>query len=276
MAEHIRLRLAAAKLGVTMAFFGLLAGLADKARAATPQRPAANFLREVSTPTGANRAVIQKLDSALATLEHKLDTSFTTTHKLNQTFLKIKSANTSFLKIKSANTSFLKIKSANTSFLKIDDANNEFLKIDSTAANASELGGQTPDAFFQGTGHVVTGAITSLAVSNTPTPLLSVPGGIAVSVANTVGSGIQVAISNPTDAALAAVVNTGGAVVEHDLSPGTTSFSFPTTGSPPIGQLHIQIFPNAGLAEVVTIIISVEGSTTPNPSFVGQAFSGPS
>jgi hypothetical protein len=105
MAEHIKLRLAAAKIGVAMAFFGLLAGLAEKARAVTPQRPAANFLRELSIPTGGvDTTVIHKLDSALATLEHKLSTSFTTTHKLNQTFLKIKSANTEFLKIKSANT----------------------------------------------------------------------------------------------------------------------------------------------------------------------------
>jgi hypothetical protein len=279
MAEHIRLRLAAAKVGVTMAFFGLLAGLAERARAATPQSPPANFLREVSSPTGADKVVIKKLDSALATLEHKLTTSFTTTHKLNQTFLKIKSANTSFLKIKSANTEFLKIKSANTSFLKIDDANSDFLKVGSTAANSSELGGLTPDAFFQGSGHVVTGAISSLAVSNTPTPLLSVPGGIAVSVANTVGSELQLQISNPTSQTLAAVLNstdgTDSTVAEHDLAPGvSTSITFPVVGG--TGQLHIQILPNALFSEVVTIIISTEESTTVNPSIVGQAFSGPS
>jgi hypothetical protein len=220
----------------------------------------------------------------LATLEHKLNTSFTTTHKLNQTFLKIKSANTSFLKIKSANTSFLKIDDANANFLKIDDANasflkiddasNEFLKIDSTATNSSELGGLTPDAFFQGSGHVVTGAISSLPVSNTATPLLSVPGGIVVSVANTVGSGLQLEISNPTSQPLAAVVNsTNGTttlVAEHDLAPGvTTSMMFDVTSG--VGQLHIQILPNALFSEVVTLIISAD-----NASFVGQAFSGPS
>lgn len=165
---------------------------------------------------------------------------------------------------------------ANANFLTIDDANADFLKIDSTAANASELGGLSPDAFFQGSGHVVTGAISSLAVSNTATPLLSVPGGIAVSIANTVGSGIQVEITNPTGATLAAVVNTGEAVSERDLNPGTASLLFAPSGNPPAGQLHIQIFPNAGLAEVVTIIISLEESTSTNPSFVGQAFSGPS
>jgi hypothetical protein len=170
--------------------------------------------------------------------------------------------------------------------LKIDDANANFLKIDSTAANSSELGGLTPDAFLQGTGHVVTGAISSLPQNGVATGLLTVPAGIEVAVSNAVGGAVQVQISNSTGATLAAVVNTGAAVTEHDLSPvsganptGTTSFPFPTTGSPAIGQLHIQLFPNAGLAEVVTIVISLEGSTTVTPSaveVVGQAFSGPS
>jgi hypothetical protein len=203
------------------------------------------------------------------------------THKLNQTFLKIKSADTSFLKIKSANASFLKIKSANASFLKIDDANasflkiddanNQFLKIDSTATNSDELGGLTPDAFFQGTGHVVTGAVSNLAVGNTATPLLTVPGGMAVSVANTVGGGLQLEITNPTSQVLATVVDNGTGVAEHDLNPSSTT-SLAITSVP--AQLHIQIFPNVGLAEVVTIVISVETSTTTNPSIVGQAFTG--
>jgi hypothetical protein len=170
----------------------------------------------------------------------------------------------------------LKIDDANANFLKIDDANASFLKNDSTAANSSELGGLAPNAFFQGTGHVVTGAISSLAQTGVAIPLLSVPGGIEVSVINPVGGAVQVQITNPTGATLAAVVNTGAAVTEHDLNPGATSFLFTTTGATPVGQLHIQIFPNAGLAEVVTIVISLEESTTANPSIVGQAFSGPS
>ena len=76
MADYIRLRLAAARVGVSMAFFALLAGIAERARAASPPAPAANFLEEISIPAGAglDRIVIQKLDSALATLEHKLAT----------------------------------------------------------------------------------------------------------------------------------------------------------------------------------------------------------
>jgi hypothetical protein len=187
--------------------------------------------------------------------------------------LKIKSANANFLKIDTANANFLKIDDANTNFLKIDDANTEFLKVGSTAANSSELGGLTPDAFFQGNGHVVTGAVSNLAASNTPTALLQVPGGIVVSVVNIAGAGLQLEISNPTNQILAAVVDTGTTVTEHDLAAGTTT-SLPFTNSGGLGRLHIQIFPNSGLAEVVTIIISSEMSTTQNPSFVAQAFTG--
>ena len=287
MAEYIKLRLTAAKVGVSMAFIALLGGLAEKARAnpsSAQPLASAHFLKDTSSPTGggASKIVIQKLDSALAALEHKLSTRFETTHKLNQTFLKIKSANTEFLKIKSANTSFLKIDDANASFLKIDDANasflkiddanNEFLKIDSTAANANKLGGLSPESFFQGTGHVVTGSVSSLAVGNAATQLLPVPGGIVVSVANTVGSGLQLEISNPISQPLAAVIHNGTDVGERDLNPSTTT-SLAITSSP--AQLQIQIFPNSGLAQVTTIVVSVETSTTRLPSIVGQAFSGP-
>lgn len=283
MADYIRFRLSAAKLGVTMAFFGLLAGLAEKARATTSPAPAANFLREISVPTGGglDRIVIQKLDSALATLEHKLNTSFTTTHKLNQTFLKIKSADTSFLKIKSANTSFLKIDDANANFLKIDDANanflkiddanSEFLKIDSTAANASELGGLTPDAFFQGSGQVVTGSVPSIPASPAPaSELLSLPGGIIVVSVQNPGAGAapQLIIQNNAGTPLASVVDGSG---EHTLAANTTTGIAFT--SPAGSQIHLQIFPGGSLAEVVTVIASVENASG-NLAAVGQAFAG--
>jgi hypothetical protein len=294
MAEYIKFRLTAAKVGVTMAFLALLAGVTDRAQAAATPPPPANFLRQISIPTrgGLDRVVIQKLDSALATLEHKLAKSYETTHKINTTFLKIKSADTSFLKIKSADTSFLKIASANTDFLKIDDANTNFLKIDDanseflkvggTAANASELGGLSPSSFVQGGGNVITGAISDLATSNTATQLLTVPGAIVLSVANTVGAGMQIDITNLTGQTLASVVDNGnGTTSEHDLNPpsqlnptGTTAFPFITTGSPPVGQVHIQIFPNSAFSEAVTMVVSTENSTTTLPSFVGQAFTG--
>jgi len=198
---------------------------------------------------------------ALATLEHKLNTSFDTTHKLNQTFLKIKSAN----------ASFLKIDDANASFLKIDDATNEFLKIDSTAANAAELGGLTPESFFQGNGHVVTGSVVADA---TATPLLSLPGGIIVaSVSSTPGAGVQLMIHNGTSVDLPAVQDGNADAITLPAN-GDRAILLGPEGN--ANQLHLQIFPNgSAFPEVVTLIVSSEDVTGgPTPAVVGQAFTG--
>ncbi len=265
MADFIKLRLAAARMGVSMAFFALLAGIADRA-GANPLVSGSDsgLLRQATTAAGAagRPTTLLKLDSALLKLEHKLSTSFETTHKLNQTFLKIKSAN----------TEFLKIKSANTTFLKIDDANAEFLKIDATAANAGELGGLSPSAFFQGNGHVVTGAVP--AVSGTATQLLALPGGIiVVDVQNTPGVGLQLIVANGTGSALPAVQSLGGTASQLTLSAQSpTSIQLGNAAA----QLHLQIFPSGqAFPDVVTIIISAEVPLSGgSPAVVGQAFTG--
>jgi hypothetical protein len=311
MAEYIRFRLTAAKVGVTVTFFALLAGLADKARAVPLiAKPAAsaNFLKEISIPTGGgvDRIVIQKLDSALAALEHKLATSFESTHKINQTFLKIKSADTTFLKIKSANANFLKVDSANANFLKvdsanvdflkIDDANSEFLKIDdanadfltpaaaggqflklsATAADSSELGGLTPDAFFQGSGHVVSGAATVSGGTGT-TQLLALPGDIiAVSVSGGAGNGVDLTIHNGTAVSLPAVQANAGGSSPQAITLAPNADKTVSLGSAPATETHLQIFPS-GLAfpDVVTLIVStVQTVGAPGATVVGQAFAG--
>jgi hypothetical protein len=94
-----------------------------------------------------------------------------------------------------------------------------------------------------------------------------------VSVVNIPGAGLQAEISNPSSAVLAAVINTGTDVVEHDLNPGTAN-SLPFTFRNGAAQLHIQPFPDSGLSEVVTIVLSAETSTTALPPIVGQAFTG--
>lgn len=182
---------------------------------------------------------------------------------------------TSFLKIKSANANFLKIDTANANFLKIDDANTEFLKIGSTAANSSELGGLTPDAFFQGNGHVVTGSVSSLAPGNTPTQLLSLPGGIiVVSVANTIGAELQLTIHNATGVSLPAVQDVGsaaGSATTPITLPAGRDYMLVLSGA--AEQVHFQLFPaGAAFPQVVTLIVSLDNGGA--PSFVAQAFTG--
>jgi hypothetical protein len=277
MADFIKLRLAAARVGVSMAFFALLAGLAEKARAVTPASSSvhANFLAQdaASNARGPTRLTLAKLDTALAKLEHKLSTSFETTHKLNRTFLKIKSANSTFLKIDDANTDFLKIDSANNEFLKIESANNEFLKIDSTASNSNKLDGLTAGQFVQGGGQVITGSVPAVQTNGALSPLLSLPGGIiVVSVQDISARGeVQVVIGNNSGSPLEAVDGNG---VPHVLAEGNSvAVSLPVN---PASQVHLQIFPSAAsgaFPEVVTLIVSADnvGGTI---SVVGQAFTG--
>jgi hypothetical protein len=244
MADYIKLRVAAARLGVTMAFFALTAGLADRARAATPWSGRVNA--DLLSPTPPE-------------------------------FLKIKSADASFLKIDDANSNFLKFDDANASFLKIDDANHEFLKIDSSAANASELGGLTPDAFFQGSGHVVSGS-ASVPLGAPSARLLALPGGIiVVNVLNTVGGGLELVLQNNSSVALPAVQDNGGQQPAAPFTiPAGQAVSVPVVTPNGAGQIHIQIFPaGAAFPDVVTIIVSSENLTGGGTqTLVGQAFTG--
>jgi hypothetical protein len=213
-----------------MALMALIGGLAEKVGVASARSTAgeAHFLKSASNPTGS--AVIQKLDSALASLEHKLATSFDTTHKLNQTFLKIKSTNT------------------------------EFLKIDSTAANSSELGGHAPSAFVQGKGDVVSGfkTVTSANDVDNPLPLVSSPdGAISVSVFDDPGQngGITLKIDNATSTDLPAVQETDGQPLAHTL---TAEESAPFILGSSTSETTIQIMPAGTSTDVITLTVGVE------------------
>jgi hypothetical protein len=278
MAEYVRFRLNAAKVGVSVALMALIGGLAERVGVASARpRADAHFLKQVSGPTGGagSRVVLQKLDSALATLEHKLASSYFTAHKIDQTFLKIKSASTEFLKIDDANSNFLKIDSANSQFLKIDDANNEFLKVDSTAANSSELGGKSPSAFVQGTGSVVSGfrSVTSANDVNNELPLLSSPdGAISVSVFDDSGT-ITLQINNATTTNLPAVQETNGQTRTSTLT-GTEGTAFPLSNGP--SESTIQIMPAGSSTNVITLTVGVDPTIGAATGVVAQMLIGQS
>ncbi len=278
MAEYIKLRLTAAKVGVSMAFFALLAGLAEKAHAtpsASTPPPSANFLTDASSPGRLDRAVV-KIDTALAKLEHRLATRFETTHKLNQTFLKIKSANTSFLKIddananfmkiETANANFLKIDDANANFLKIDDANSEFLKVHATAANSSELGGLTPDSFLQGHGNVLTNQVVAPASG---TALLLSDGSVTVNVATPAGGGAQVTLANATSSPLS-YTQSGGAGATIIAGGQSRPISVSTDND----QVEIQVLDPTAASHVWTITVSVVPTGATGHEFAGQMLIG--
>jgi hypothetical protein len=298
MAEYVRFRLNAAKVGVSVALMALIGGLAERVGVASARPNAdAHFLKEASGPTGgsSSRAVLQKLDSALATLEHKLATVYFTAQKIDQTFLKIKAANTeflkidsassqflkiddansNFLKIDSANSQFLKIDNANANFLKIDDANNEFLKVDSIAANSSELGGMAPSAFVQGKGSVVSGfrSVTSANTVNSELPLVSSPdGAISVSVFDDTGT-ITLSVNNATSTDLPVVQETNGQAQTSTLTATEATSLRLSSGA---SESTIQIMPAGSSTNVITLTVGVDPTIGAATGVVAQMLIGQS
>jgi hypothetical protein len=291
MAEYIKFRLTAAKASVTMAFFALLGGLIGPRAEAQERGPTANAASfswgthylKLDGLNGVTQKVFQKLEiklnSTFLKLNQTLTSDFYSKHKVDSTFLKIRNANAQFLKLRSANANFLKIEDANADFLKITDANQKFLKIAGTAANASELGGLTPDAFVQGHANVVSGA-TSITDGNSQPLLHSADGMITASVSADRAGNQFLVIHNGSSTALTAVVDP--TAVEYQL-PAVQDTQIPlnnlvvgagpTTNNPTM--THVQIFPGGALNEVMTLTVSTEPPVNGGPNTaVGQMLIG--
>jgi hypothetical protein len=245
MAEYVRLRVTAAKAGVTMALLALIGGLAERSRAATPARArqasALNFLK-------------------LKGLSRTISGDFL---KIEKKFVKLDSA------ISGVEKKLVKFeRSASSTFLKITDANAKFLKADGTAANAAKLGGLTADAFFQGKGNVVSGAVSKLGTG--AQQLLSLPGGIiVVSISHSPGGPVTMTIDNATGGTLTAVGPKGGQVQTITLSPGNNTVDL----LPAVQDSQFQIFPSAGFPDVVSILIGLN-QVGSDFEAVAQAFTG--
>jgi hypothetical protein len=137
--------------------------------------------------------------------------------------------------------------------------------------SAASPGDRAADRFFAGGGRVVTGSIASLK-PGVAAPLMTIPGEISVSATiNRSASTVDVAIANPTNAALRCVIETAGADDERTVAAGGSTSVAIDAGA---GQAHIQIFPNAELREVVTLVLSTENAGE-HQAVVGHALSGP-
>ena len=118
MAEYVRFRWTTAKVGVSMALLALVAGTADKARAAAGQAkvtPALQFLKlsGLSKTIGSDflkvEAKLIKLNNAISSLDKKW---VKIERNLTQNYLTVKKADASYLKVTDANAKFLKLTDA--------------------------------------------------------------------------------------------------------------------------------------------------------------------
>ncbi len=255
MAEYVRFRLAAAKVGASMALLALVAGVAEKAQAAT--RPAvaqtaANFLKlggltkTISQDFSKLEKKLIKIDSTIAGVEKNLARNY---YKNSQ---------------------------INAKFLKISDANLKFLKVDATAADSNKLGGVPASGFFQGKGNVVSGAVPAL--TGQSQQLLSLPGGIiVVKATNTPGAGAIIAIHNGTANTLLGAVSMGDGSVTQALSlKANADTLLPAVQNGNLAEIHLQIFPGGTFTDVVSILIGLTPNPANNnvPEAVAQAFTG--
>ena len=193
MADYVKFRLAAAKTGVSMALLAVVGGAVERAEAnptAVPARAGGLFLKLSGIPGDVKTALFKledkwiKMNSSLTNFEHKVTRNYYDKATTNKTFLKVRDANATYLKIRDAN----------------------FLNVGGTAANSQKLGGLTPDAFVQGRGGIVSGAVAT--ITATPQTLVAMgDGSVRVSVsANPAGAaGFTLTLYNATSALLPAV-----------------------------------------------------------------------
>jgi hypothetical protein len=263
MAEYIRFRLTAAKVGVTMAFLALLAGLSEKAGPARANTPAGgtSFFNDVSSPLagGLDHAVI-KLTNSFLKLDVALNKLTQTLHKDYPTYLKLDST-------------FLKIKSANSEFLKIDSANSEFLKLDSPAVNSYKLGGLPASAFVQGEASVVSG-MASLEKGGNQKLLQTADGAITVQVSSNSDGAVDLVLHNNTSVALTAVLDP--TAVELPAGGDSSPIALGTlTVNNPVAQLSLQILPAGTFSKLLTLTVSAEVPITGGATeVVGQMVDG--
>ena len=279
MAEYIKFRLAAAKAGVTMAFFALLGGLigtAEGQQGGPSAKPAsfswgANYLKLTGLDMATQKVFSKleyKLNKLFLKIDHTLTHDFYGKHKIDTTFLKITTAQSTFETQQKADKRWLKITDANANFLKIGDANNEFLKIGGTAANSSLLGNLAPTDFLQGHGNVLT---NELLTSSTQQQTLLSDGAVKILIALDQAGQPSVTLENDTSSLLNfTLLGNQSRPSTFTISGNGGQVSF-TPGS----QTDIQIFGSGGggAGKVWTVSLSTlsgQGGET----FVGQLLIG--
>jgi hypothetical protein len=169
MAEYVKWRLTKLRAGVTMALFGLLAGLGLR----TDQGPAAPIEQAASLTIPKGTHIPTNSIGSAQVKFHSLLLSDMKEHQV-ASYASLAKFNTKWLAL---NDELAKVNDQLVKFEYKEDAANTFLLKDATAANAAKIEGVGLDGLVQGNGQVFTGGIVP---APTAAPVVSIPGVLTV------------------------------------------------------------------------------------------------
>ena len=220
MAEHIRQRFSAARTGVTLAVFGLLAGLGIKNNGAQPAT--------VQLDPAASQAIARNMIGSAQIKNHSIRFSDIKLHQvpsykeyknyvanIKQQWIKLDAGN-----LVHTRDVYDKL-TTDATFLQKADANATFLQKADTAVNALKIDGLAKDQIVQGHGQVITG---NTAVGASDSDIFILIGLLRASAKFDAQSGLNVVtITN----------SSGQTMLVNGDGKGTTSI--PPGGSAPFG-----------------------------------------
>jgi hypothetical protein len=271
MAEYVKWRLTKARAGVTMALFGLLAGLGLRAKESEP----ASFERAaaLTLPKG-TRIPANSIGSAQVKFHSLLLSDYKPQTVASYAFVikerkDLNSLDSLFIKmndqVSTLSGTLAKVNDELATFETKDDAASTFLLKDATAANAAKVENVGLDGLIQGHGQVLTGEITP---SQTTASVLTVPGTLTVQGTKDPAANAIIAVLNTSSQTL--LINDGTST--QSVAPGKSAQPV-SMGDGSVRVFQVLISGSGG--EVLTLTISGYGSGG-GEGLVGQALVGTS
>ena len=239
MAEYVRWRLTKLRAGVTMALFGLLAGLGLR----TDEGPASQLDRAatLTIPKGTHIPA-----NSIGSAQIKFHSLLLSDYKPQQV-----ASYTSMVKMKKAlgalDEQFIKMNSQLGTFELKTEAANTFLLKDATAANAAKIEGVGLDGLVQGRGQVFTGGLVP---TQTTAPVISIPGVLTVNGHHDPAANPDITLTNTSGGDIQVNDGTGQ---ETTLKSGESLLPAVQMGDGSVKTFQILI---SGNGEAITLTIS--------------------
>jgi hypothetical protein len=291
MADYVRARITAAKIGVGLTLAGVLAGVVERVRPQAPAEPVRLTAKDGAV-TAAQKTVAGELVNAIGSAQIKNHSLLYKDIKKHQVlpYSELKDikhlqnkTKTLTSEAKAFKLSLAALKAGLAGVYDKAQSNAKFLTKTGTAANSSKLGGLTKADLVNGHGSVYTG-VQHVLEGDDPKTLLTVPGVVTVQGNAYGGADDEIYLTNLTGSDMTVtwddgIVEDGGAY-EHQATIGSdvfTAVSFSHSGSLTTPLITAQLLTSTGRAITLTVsfVQDTAGASANDGRFVAQALAGP-